>query len=122
MRKAILALALAAAPLSALQAMNVAEFLQKAERLEKKGMAAMFSSDMRLLKGEIQTASRQLRAERLAAERAGRRGAYCPPAKAGLNGRELLAHFRSVPPAQRGVTQVKDALRSFLARKYPCRG
>ena len=122
MRKAILALALAAAPLSALQAMNVAEFLQKADRLEKKGMAAMFSSDMRLLKGEIQTASRQLRAERLAAERAGRRGAYCPPAKAGLNSRELLAHFRSVPPAQRGVTQVKDALRSYQARKYPCRG
>ena len=122
MRKAILALALAAAPLSALQAMNVAEFLQKAERLEKKGMAAMFSSDMRLLKGEIQTASRQLRAERLAAERAGRRGAYCPPAKAGLNSRELLAHFRTVPPAQRAGTQVRDALRSFLARKYPCRG
>ena len=121
MKKMVLALALVAAPLSAVQAMNVAEFLQKADRLEKKGMAAMFSGDMRILKREIQTASQALRAERLAAERAGRRGAYCPPAKASLNTRELLAHFRAVPQQQRAGTQVRDALRSFLARKYPCR-
>lgn len=121
MRKAILALMLAAVPLSGLQAMNLAEFLQKADRLEKKGMAALFSGDYRLLKGEIESASRALRTERLAAERAGRRGAYCPPAKSSLNTRELLAHFRAVPPAQRAGTQVKDALRSLLARKYPCR-
>ena len=122
MKKTILVVLLVAAPLAGLQAMNVAEFLQKADRLQKKGMAAMFSSDMGLLKTEIRTASEALRTERLAAERAGRRGAYCPPAKSGLNSNELLAHFRAVPPARRAGTQVKDALRSFLARKYPCRG
>jgi hypothetical protein len=122
MKKAILAALLAAAPLSGLHAMNLAEFLQKADRLEKKGMAAMFSSDFRLLKGEIQTASQALRAERLAAERAGRRGAYCPPARSGFKTSELLAHFRRVPTAQRAAMPVKDALKSFLVRKYPCRG
>ena len=122
MRKAILAMLLAAAPLSGLQAMNLAEFLQKADRLEKKGMAAMFSGDYRLLTREIQTASQALRAERLAAERAGRRGAYCPTARSGIKTDELLAHFRRIPPAQRAGMPVKDALKSFLMRKYPCRG
>ncbi|HMJ92511.1 MAG TPA: hypothetical protein VK472_00275 [Allosphingosinicella sp.] len=120
-RKFVLAACLIATPLTQLQAMNLAEFLQKADRLEKKGMAAMFSSDFRLLKGEIQTASQALRAERLAAERAGRRGAYCPPARSGFKSNELLAHFRTIPPAQRAGTPVKEALKSFLVRKYPCR-
>ena len=122
MRKIVLAVALLTVPLSGLHAMNLAEFLQKADRLEKKGMAAMFSGDFRLLKGEIQTASQALRAERLAAERAGRRGAYCPPARSGFKSSELLAHFRAIPAAQRPGMPVKDALKSFLVRKYPCRG
>jgi hypothetical protein len=121
MKKAILTLLLAAAPLSGLQAMNLSEFLQKADRLEKKGMTALFSSDYRLLKGEIETASRALRAERLAAERAGRRGAYCPTARSSIKTNELLAHFRAVPPAQRAGLPVREALKSFLVRKYPCR-
>jgi hypothetical protein len=75
-----------------------------------------------LLKKEIETHSATLRAERLAAERAGRKPAYCPPAKSGLNSEELLAAFRSIPAAQRPRTDVKDALRALLARKYPCRG
>ena len=122
MRKAILAMLLAAVPITGLHAMNLAEFLQKADRLEKKGMTAMFSSDFRLLKSEIQTASQALRAERLAAERGGRRGAYCPPAKSDFSTNELLAYFRAVPSAQRARIPVKDALKSFLVRKYPCRG
>ena len=119
-RKFVLAAILAAAPLGAVQAMSVAQFLEKADRLEKKGMAAMFCSDFKLLKREVQTATQQLRAERLAAVRTGRRGAYCPGPKASLHSRELLAHFRAIPPAQRGV-DIKDALRVLLARKYPCR-
>jgi hypothetical protein len=63
-----------------------------------------------------------LRAERLAAERSKRRAAYCPPAnQKGLNSDEILAAFRSIPAAQRPRTEVKDALRALLARKYPCR-
>lgn len=92
----------------------------KAEALEKKGFAATFSSGFKLLKKEMQAASAQLRAERLAAERSGRRGAYCPPKSIALDSKELLAHLRAIPAAQRPRVQVKDALRSFLLRKFPC--
>ena len=121
-RKFVLAAILVAAPLGALQAMNVATFLQKADALEKKGMRAMFSSDFRLLKNEVVTATTALRNERLAAERAGRRGAYCPTKKSSLNSNEILAAFRSIPAGQRQSVEVKDAMRALLVRKFPCRG
>ncbi|HYJ31532.1 MAG TPA: hypothetical protein VEW25_14470, partial [Allosphingosinicella sp.] len=107
-------------PATAVQAMNVAVFLQKAEALQKKGMAAMFSSDIGLLKNELKGAGGALREERLAAQRAGRRPAYCPPESPAIQPNELLAHFRAIPAPQRARMEVKDALRSLLVRKYPC--
>jgi hypothetical protein len=118
--KLILGAFLLAFPLAAAEAMPVETFLQKADALEKKGMMALFASDYKLLKSEVETASGQLREERLAAEKAGKRGAYCPPATPSLGSKELLASFRTLPPARRGM-EVKDALRMLLARKYPCR-
>lgn len=115
------ALLLAVVPLGAAQAMDVATFLAKADALKKKGMMALMSSDYKVLKNEVVTHSLALRAERTAAERARRRPAYCPPAKSGLGTEEILAAFRSIPAAQRPRTEVKDALRALLARKYPCR-
>jgi hypothetical protein len=113
---------LAAVPLSAASAMDVATFLGKADALQKKGMLALMSSDYKLLKREIEVNGEALRAERLAAERAKRKPAYCPPAKQSLTSGELLTAFRSIPVAQRPRIQVKDALRALMARKYPCRG
>ena len=121
MKKVLLAILLVVAPATALQAMNVAVFMQKAEALQKRGMTALFSSDYRLLKNEVVTASAALRNERLAAENAGRHGAYCPPARSGLSSGEILAFFRIIPAAQQQRTEVKDAVRALLARKYPCR-
>src|SRR5688500_17791028 len=122
MKKLIAAALLACLPLFSLQAMNVAEFLQKADALEKKGMRALFTSDYRLLKNEVESAAKALRAERLAAERAGRRGAYCPPPRSGFKSNEILAYFRAIPVAQRPRTDVRAALLGLLVRKYPCRG
>jgi hypothetical protein len=113
---------LAVVPLGAAHAMDVATFLARADALQKKGMMALMSSDYKLLKKEIVDQSNVLRAERLAAERARRKPAYCPPAKSGLNSDEILVAFRSIPAAQRPGIQVKDALRALLARKFPCRG
>jgi hypothetical protein len=79
------------------------------------------SSDYKLLKNEIVAQSQVLRSERLAAQRAGRKPAYCPPEKTGLKSDEILAAFRSIPAAQQPRIDVKDALRALLARKYPCR-
>jgi hypothetical protein len=119
--KLLAALSLAVVPLGAAEAMDVATFLAKADAVKKKGMLALVSSDYKALTREIEAHSQTLRAERLAAERAGRRPAYCPPARSKLGSEELLAAFRSIPAAQRPRTDVKDALRAFLARKYPCR-
>jgi hypothetical protein len=118
--KLMIAAMLAAMPLTAADAMNVAAFLEKASALEKKGMMALFSSDYKLLKGEVETASTQLRAERVAAQKAGKQPAYCPPPKSGLSPQELLAQLRTIPVAQRARMDVKDGLRTVLARKYPC--
>ena len=120
MRKFALAALLVILPVTALHAMTVAVFLEKAEALQKRGMTAMFSSDIGLLKDEIKGAGQALREERLAAQRAGRRAAYCPPERPALNSNELLAHFRAIPAPQRARTEVRDALRSLLVRKYPC--
>ena len=120
--KLLAAVFLATIPFGAAQAMDVATFLAKADALQRKGMMALMSSDYKLLKNEIVAQSQVLRSERLAAQQAGRRPAYCPPAKTGLKSDEILAAFRSIPAAQRPSIDVKDALRALLARKYPCRG
>jgi hypothetical protein len=120
-RTLLLAALLAVVPVAAADAMDVATFLTKADALQKKGMMALMSSDYKLLKNEILAQSQALRNERLAAVRAHRKPAYCPPAKSGLNSNEILAAFRTIPAAQRPRIQVKDALRGLLVKKYPCR-
>ncbi|HEX8125273.1 MAG TPA: hypothetical protein VF548_06810 [Allosphingosinicella sp.] len=119
--KLLAAVLLAVVPVGAAQAMDVATFLVKADALQKKGVMALMSSDYKLLKSEIESNGAALRAERLAAERARRKPAYCPPAKQSLTSGEILTAFRSIPAAQRPRIQVKDALRALMARKYPCR-
>ena len=120
MKKLVLAALLVILPVTALHAMTVAVFLQKAEALKARGMTAIFSSDIALLKNELKGAGGSLREERLAAQRAGRRPAYCPPERPAIQPNELLAHFRAIPAPQRARMEVKDALRSLLVRKYPC--
>ncbi|MEA2998495.1 MAG: hypothetical protein QOK17_328 [Sphingomonadales bacterium] len=123
MRKSVVLAAglLAALATSGAAAMPVSAFLQRADALQAKGMLALFASDYKMLKAEVTNASAQLRAERLAARAAGRRQAYCPREDtASLDSNELLAAFRTIPPAVAARTEVKDALRALLARKYPC--
>jgi hypothetical protein len=82
---------------------------------------ALFSGDLKLLKSEITGSAGALRSERLATQKAGRKPAYCPPGKGGsINSKELLAHFRAIPAAQRERMQVRDAMRSFMVHKFPC--
>jgi hypothetical protein len=119
--KAVLAVALAAAPLTgaAAQAMPVAEFLNRADALQKKGPLALLSGDVKRLKNEVTASGRQLRQEQKTAQAAGRKPATCMPDKASVNSVELLTHFRAIPPAQRGVS-VKAAFAGLMRKKYPC--
>lgn len=115
-----LALAVAAAPATA-SAMPVATFLAKANALKAKGLFALLSDDLKLLTNEIKANSIALRAENEAAAKAGRRKAYCtPPGGAQLGQNDIMQAMQAVPPAARDHTDTKDALRAFLARRYPC--
>ena len=119
----IAAAVLLAVPLtSASAAMDVATFLAKADALRAKGPMALFSSDVGLLKNEVQSAALALRTERLALLKTGKKAAYCPPAKGSMNSDELMAAMHVVPVAERPRTDVKAVVRSILVRKYPCHG
>jgi hypothetical protein len=121
MKKFLLAAALVVVPVGAAHAMTVAVFLQKAEALKRRGPLALMSSDLGLLKSEVRTAAAALKTEREAASRAGRRPAFCPPGQVSLGADEVLTAFRAIPEPQRQRMQVRDALRQYMARRYPCR-
>ncbi len=121
MRHFALALLLAATPMTALhaQSMPISTFLAKADALKKKGAMALFSSDMGLLKKEIENSGKAVRAEQAAAQKAGRKLPYCMPPKASFSSNELLAHLNSIPPAQRNMP-VQAGFASLVRKKYPC--
>ena len=121
MRQIIVGLALVAAPLAPAhaQTMTVATFLGKAEALMKKGPMALFSSDVGKLKAEIGNSAKQLRIERTAAEKAGRKPSTCIPSKISLSSSEVLDHFRAIPPAERNMP-VKTAFAGLVRKKHPC--
>ena len=102
-------------------AMDVATFLAKADALKAKGAMALFSSDIGLLKKEIQTATTQLRAEKLARDKAGLPPRSCPPKDAKpMNSDQFLAELRKLSPAEQRLP-VKDGLLRVAQRRYPCK-
>lgn len=99
--------------------MNVATFLAKADALRAKGPAALFSSDLKLLKSEGEAAGADYRA-RLNAERAAGRPSSCPPKGTKVSSDKLLSFLRSYPEHVRPRTSMKQAMGDFFARTYPC--
>lgn len=122
MKKILAALALAAFPGTLAAApgdMNVATFLAKADALRAKGPAALFSSDIEVLKKEGTAAGEAYRA-RLARERAAGKPSSCPPKGASIGQNELLAHLRAYPAGTRPRVSMKQAMADFFIKKYPC--
>ena len=74
----VAALVIILAPCSAVSAQNmpVSQFLSKADGLKRKGPLAFFSSDIGVLKAEIQNSAKQMKGERDAAVKAGRKVAF----------------------------------------------
>ena len=114
----LIALAVAVPSGALAQGMSVATFLAKADALQARGMTAMFSSDIGLLKGEIGAASTAFRAD--AASRAPR---SCPPPKgqAKMSSDDLITAFRAIPPAQRATMTVQRGFSDFMVKRYPCK-
>lgn len=104
------------------QNMPLSTVLAKADALKAKGPLALMSSDLGLLKREMQATAAALKAEREAAVKAGRKPAFCPPSKpVPISSNDMLAHFRTFPPAQRARMTSTDGMRTLLAKRYPCK-
>ena len=110
--------ALIAVPASA-QAMTVHEFLTKASALKKKGVFALMSSDIGVLKGEVAGIMKDYAADSAAAKRAGR-PLICPPAGTKkMSQGEFMKSLEAIPPAQRDMS-MKTAFYGILKKRYPC--
>ncbi len=105
------------------QAMSVAEFLAKADKLKAQGMMAMMSSDVGLLQNEIKAVGQAWRIDVDAARAKGRTDLGCPPPKGQvkMDSDQLMAAFRAVPAAQRATMSVKQAVYQYMRGRFPCR-
>ncbi|KLE31220.1 hypothetical protein AAW01_13185 [Aurantiacibacter gangjinensis] len=104
------------------QDMRLDEFLEKAERLERRGPLALLSSDFGLLKDEVE-ASAALYRNRIASDRAaGRTPHSCPPEQgsARLSSDDVLSHLRSYPASRRPSITIRRAFFDMMAQRYPC--
>jgi hypothetical protein len=121
MSKRWVGLFLAAAPLAPAnaQTMPVSEFLARAEALQSKGIAALFSSDIKLLRAQVVNFGKIVRAEEAATRKAGRRPDICMPKKAAVQSDELMAYLKTIPASQRGAS-IQQAFRGLMKKKYPC--
>jgi hypothetical protein len=119
---AVMAGAALVLPASA-QAMSVAEFLAKANALKAKGFLAIGSSDIKLLRTEVERASDAYRSDLASAKAAGRAPHSCPPpkGKAKIGSNELMAEFEAIPAAKRNIS-VKTAFYAMMKKRFPCKG
>ncbi len=122
LRKIGLAGVLLAMPFAA-QAMTVAEFLAKAEALKAKGMLAMMSPDISVLRTEMQAATTAYRTDVDAARAKGGTTLGCPPpkGKANITSDMVIADFNAMPKAAQQRTTVKTGLYAFMTKRFPCR-
>ncbi|MFN3515542.1 MAG: hypothetical protein ACK4YM_00075 [Novosphingobium sp.] len=124
MNRAVAALAaslmLAVPALAAPGDMSATTFLAKADALKAKGIGALGSPDLKLLRAEGQAAGEAYR-QRLQAERAQGRPSSCPPKGTQVSSDKLLAHLRTYPEPVRARTSMKQAMADYFIRNYPCR-
>ena len=120
--KLILGVLIAAAPVTAVGAQDVATFLVRVDRLLPRGPLALLSRDFYRLKALIEADGDALKKEFAREKAASRATSFCLPAKGKprVSKHEHLAALRAVPAQKRLTTDTKDVLRTLLERKYAC--
>ena len=109
------------APVSAAPGdMSVAAFLAKVSALKAKGLGAMFSSDIGLLKSEAMAAGKGYR-DRLRLERAAGHPSSCPPTPTKVGQDMWLNHLNSYPSSARGSVSLNRAMADMFAKNWPCK-
>ncbi|CAN5174968.1 hypothetical protein BH10PSE2_BH10PSE2_08010 [soil metagenome] len=105
---------------TAASAMSVQEFLSTAAHVPH-NPTALLRPDARRLMGEIQGAFATLKTERETAVAAHRQPAYCPPVgqHARISADDILARLNAVPASRRSIS-VTQAMREWMAERYPC--
>jgi hypothetical protein len=120
MLKRVAAIAIAVSLVAtAASAMTVQEFLTTASRIPQ-NPTALLRSDTRRLMGEFRGSVLAVREERTAARAAGRQPANCMPDKVGFSPNEILARFNAIPAPRRSQISVTQAVREWMAERYPC--
>lgn len=118
------ALMLLAAPqLAQAQAsdMTVQQFLTIGQNIPRNRAVAVMRPDTRRLIREVTGAVSTIKAEQASALSAGRRPAHCIPASGtGITPEALVARFETMPEPRRRMT-VTQAVRDWMAERYPCR-
>lgn len=114
-----LGLALTTPALAAGGDMPVATFLAKADALKAKGIMALGSSDIGLLKAEGQAAGMAYKA-RLDRERAAGKPSSCPPKGTRPTSGQVMAHLRTYPAEARARTTMRTAMADYFIKTYPC--
>lgn len=119
-RLTLLALLLAAPAAANTGEMSVAAFLSKADALKAKGLMALGSPDIKLLRAEGQAAGMAY-GVRLQQERASGKPSSCPPKGARPSSNDVLDHLRTYPATKRPSTSMKAAMADYFIKNYPCR-
>lgn len=100
--------------------MSLASFLAKADSLEAKGILAIGSLDIAVLKGEMQRVGKAYRAD-INAQAAARKPAHsCPPPKITMSSDDIMTELRKVPVPKRTAITVRTAFYDVMKRRYPC--
>ncbi|GAA0638457.1 hypothetical protein [Brevundimonas lenta] len=111
-----LALALFA---TAAEAMTVRQFLTVAQTLPQNATMMLHPEGRRLV-SEVTGAVSALKAEQAADIAAGRRPAHCIPSSGtGISPEALMARLNAIPASRRDIS-VLQALREWMAERYPC--
>lgn len=104
------------------QSMNAEIFHQRASTLQKKGVMALFSGDLKALTKEGKAAGAKAREQRLAAIKAGQKPRYCPPeGPVSIDSKEFMTRLSAIPDADRRHIDMTEATTRILAAKFPCR-
>ncbi|WP_198024117.1 hypothetical protein [Sphingorhabdus lutea] len=114
----ILALSFAAPLLAA--SMNAEVFYVKAVALKKKGVGAILSKDMDILKGEMNNVRTNLRAENEKAKKTGK-PLYCPPKNSSMSSDQLISELSAAGQTKRKQMTMHAFMRDYMVRKYPCK-
>lgn len=121
MKKLALAVGVAAVLFAtAAEAMTVQEFLASAARIPR-NPTALLRSDTRRLMNEVKGGFAAVRREQVAARSAGRTPASCMPERVSLSPNDILGRFNAIPAARRSIS-VEQAIREWMAERYPCSG